>query len=122
MVYGRQGKRDEFEALMRRVIELDPNNANAYNSLGYTYADQNRNLDEAQDLLERALDLDPDNPYILDSVGWYLFRTGDNEAAIENLARFYRQLPTAAVHAHRGEAPRAGKRADEARAICSTSK
>src|SRR3546814_5219653 len=36
MLYERQGKMDEFEALMKRVIELDPNNANAYNSLGYT--------------------------------------------------------------------------------------
>src|SRR3546814_9451231 len=117
MVYGRQGKRDEFEALMRRVIELDPNNANAYNSLGYTYADQNRNLDEAQDLLERALDLDPDNPYILDSVGWYLFRTGDNEAAIEYLERSSRQLPTADVAAPLGEVLCAGKRAAEARRI-----
>src|SRR3546814_18194897 len=62
-------------------------NANAYNALGYTYADQNRLLDEAEDLLERALDLDPDNPYILDSVGWYLFRVGDYEAAIEYLER-----------------------------------
>src|SRR3546814_12725870 len=102
---------------MKRVIELDPNNANAYNSLGYTYADQNRNLDEAQDLLERALDLDPDNPYILDSVGWYLFRTGDNEAAIEYLERSYRQLPTADVAAHLGEVLGAGKRAAEARQI-----
>src|SRR3546814_12187439 len=78
-------------------------NANAYNALGYTYADQNRLLDEAEDLLERALDLDPDNPYILDSVGWYLFRVGDYEAAIEYLERSYRQLPSAVVAAHLGE-------------------
>ena len=117
MLYERQGKMDEFEALMRRVIELDPNNANAYNSLGYTYADQNRKLDEAQDLLERALELDPDNPYILDSVGWYLFRTGDNEAAIEYLERSYQQLPTADVAAHLGEVLWASKRGDEAKRI-----
>ncbi|MGB3290070.1 MAG: tetratricopeptide repeat protein [Burkholderiaceae bacterium] len=119
MMYERQGKIDEFEALMRRVIELDPNNANAYNSLGYTYADQNRRLDEAQDLLERALELDPDNPFILDSVGWYLFRIGDNEAAIEYLERSYRQLPTADVAAHLGEVLWVSKRGKEARRIWS---
>src|SRR5690606_15155951 len=43
MLCERQGKMDLFEGLMRRVIELDPDTANAYNSLGYTYADQNRN-------------------------------------------------------------------------------
>jgi tetratricopeptide (TPR) repeat protein len=114
MLYERQGKMAEFEALMRRVIDIDPNNANAYNSLGYTYADQNRRLDEAEDLLERALELDPDNPYILDSVGWYLFRTGDNEAAIEYLQRSFQQLPTADVAAHLGEVLWVSKRNDEA--------
>ena len=103
MLQERQGNIEGFEALMREVIELDPDNANAYNALGYTYADQNRQLDEAQDLLERALDLEPNNPYILDSVGWYFFRTGDNEAAIEYLERSYRQLPSADVAAHLGE-------------------
>jgi len=102
---------------MKRVIELDPNNANAYNSLGYTYADQNRQLDEAQDLLERALDLDPDNPFILDSVGWYLYRSGDYEAALEYLQRSYDQLPTADVAAHLGEVLWVSKRNDEARRI-----
>jgi tetratricopeptide (TPR) repeat protein len=114
MLYERQGRMDEFEKLMKRVIELDPDNANAYNSLGYTYADQNRNLDEAQDLLERALDLDPDSPYILDSVGWYLYRTKDYEAAIEYLERSYRMMPTAEVAAHLGEVLWAVDRREEA--------
>ena len=114
MLYERQGKMPEFEALMRRVIDLDPNNANAYNSLGYTYADQNRRLDEAEDLLERALELDPNNPYILDSVGWYLFRTGDYEAGIEYLQRSFEQLPTADVAAHLGEVLWINKRNEDA--------
>lgn len=103
MLYERQGKQQEFETLMREVIALSPDNANAYNSLGYTYADQNRNLDEAQDLLEHALDLEPSNPYILDSVGWYFYRTGDLQAALEYLQRSYTQLPEADVAAHLGE-------------------
>ncbi len=114
MLYERQGKYDEFEALLRRVIELDPGNANAYNSLGYTYADRNVRLDEAQQLLERALELDPANAYILDSVGWYLYRTGDYEAALEYLQRSYEQLPTADVAAHVGEVLWTMGRKDEA--------
>jgi len=117
MLYERQGKMVEFEALMRRVIELDPDNANAYNSLGYTYAEQNRELDQAQDLLERALELDPDNPYILDSVGWYLYRRGDHQAAIEYLERSYAQLPSAEVAAHLGEVLWVTGKVDEARRI-----
>ncbi len=117
MLMERQGNMEGFEALMKKVIEIDPNNANAYNALGYTYADQNRLLDEAENLLERALELDPGNPYILDSVGWYLFRIGDIEAAIEYLERSYRQLPSADVAAHLGEALWVSQRVDDARAI-----
>ena len=103
MLYERQSRYDEFERLMKQVIDLQPTDANAYNALGYTYADQNRKLNEAQDLLEQALELDPNNPYILDSVGWYLYRIGDNQGALEYLRRSYEQLPEAEVAAHLGE-------------------
>jgi tetratricopeptide (TPR) repeat protein len=101
------------------VIELDPDNANAYNSLGYTLVEQNRRLPEARDLLERALDLEPDNPYVLDSVGWYLFRTKDYQGALEYLRRSYDQLQAADVAAHLGEALWMLKRHEEARTIWS---
>ena len=103
MLYERQGNFKEFERLMREVMVLRPDDANAYNSLGYTFVDQNTRLDEAQRLLEKALQLEPDNPYILDSVGWYLFRTGDYESAIQYLERSYQRLPAADVAAHLGE-------------------
>ena len=117
MLLHQQGKTAEFEALMRRVIEIDPDNANAYNSLGYTYVEQNRNLDEARGLLERALEIDPDNAYILDSVGWYLFRIQDYQGALEYLRRSYDQLPAADVAAHLGETLWALGRQEEARRI-----
>ncbi|CAM5179474.1 Tetratricopeptide (TPR) repeat protein OS=Castellaniella defragrans OX=75697 GN=HNR28_001822 PE=4 SV=1 [Castellaniella defragrans] len=119
MLLHQQGKLTEFEALMRRVIELDPDNANAYNSLGYTLVEQNRRLSEARDLLERALDLEPDNPYVLDSVGWYLFRTKDYQGALEYLRRSYDQLNEADVAAHLGEALWMLKRHTEARDVWS---
>ncbi len=117
MLYERQGKFDEFEKLMQRVIDIDPKNANAYNSLGYTFVDQNIRLDEAQNLLDRALELEPDNPFILDSVGWYLYRTGDNRAALDYLQRSYDQLLSADVAAHLGEVLWKLKRHDEAKKI-----
>lgn len=117
MLYERQGKFDEFEKLMQRVIDIDPKNANAYNSLGYTFVDQNVRLDEAQNLLDRALELEPDNPFILDSVGWYLYRTGDNRAALDYLQRSYDQLLSADVAAHLGEVLWKLKRRDEAKKI-----
>ena len=117
MLLHQQGKMAEFEALMRRVIELDPDNANAYNSLGYTLVEQDGDLDEARGLLERAMELDPDNAYILDSVGWYLFRTHDYQGALEYLRRSYDQMPAADVAAHLGETLWVLDRRDEARRI-----
>jgi len=117
MLYERQGRYDDFERLMRRIIELAPHNANAYNSLGYTFADRNVNLDEAEELLEQALELEPDNPYILDSVGWYLYRTGDYMGAEEYLRRSWHQLPSAEVAAHLGEVLWMMQRHDEAREV-----
>lgn len=103
MIYASQGRYDELERLLRQVIELQPLNANAYNALGYTFVDLNKNLEEAQGLLEQALDLEPTNPYILDSVGWYLYRIGDYQAALEYLLRAYEQMPDPEVAAHLGE-------------------
>ena len=121
MMYERQGRFDDFERLMSEIIELDPDNANALNSLGYTFADQNTRLDEARDLLGRALQLEPENPYILDSVGWYYYRDGDLQAARQYLEHSYRLLPAPDVAAHlievlwkQGEQERARRLAREA--------
>ena len=117
MLYERQGRYDDFERLMRRIIELAPDNANAYNSLGYTFVDRNVKLDEAEELLEVALELEPDNPYILDSVGWYLYRTGDYSGAVEYLRRSWQQLPSGEVAAHLGEVLWVMQRKEEARDV-----
>lgn len=114
MLYASQGRNEELVPLLRQVIALQPHNANAYNSLGYTFVDQEINLDEAQGLLEQALELEPNNPYILDSVGWYLYKVGDYQAALEYLMRSYEQLPDAEVAAHLGEVLWAKGRQEEA--------
>ncbi len=117
MLYERQGRFDDFEALMSRVIELDPDNANAYNSLGYTYADRSENLDEAGELLARAIELEPNSPYILDSLGWYYYRIGDYGSALRYLQRAYQLMPSAEVAAHLGEVLWVSKRQTQAREI-----
>ena len=117
MLYSTQGRYEELETLLRQVIDLQPHNANAYNALGYTFVDQNENLDEAQGLLEQALELEPNNPYILDSVGWYFYRIGDYQAALEYLVRAYELLPDAEVAAHLGEVLWAKGRQNEARDV-----
>lgn len=67
---------DSYVANLRRVIEIDPDEADALNALGYYYADVNENLSEAEALLQRAYQLNPESYYILDSLGWLYFQQG----------------------------------------------
>lgn len=91
---------DICETSLRKIIELAPQNQQAYNALGYTFAEHNVRLDEAYKLIETALKLSPDDPFIIDSMGWVQFRLGKLKEAEELLRRAYaiRQDPEIAVH------------------------
>ena len=94
---------EEHERDMRRLIEIDPDNAHAYNALGYTLADKTERLGEALELIEKALSLLPGDPFILDSLGWVHFRRGDLDLALEYLQLAMNQRPDAEIAAHLGE-------------------
>ena len=94
---------EEHERDMRRLIEIDPDNAHAYNALGYTLADKTDRLGEALELIEKALSLLPGDPFILDSLGWVHFRRGDLDLALEYLQLAMDQRPDAEIAAHLGE-------------------
>jgi tetratricopeptide (TPR) repeat protein len=87
----------ESLAVMRKVIEIDPNNSSALNFIGYTLADQGQELEEAEKLIRRALLLNPGNGAITDSLGWVLYRKGDYKQALEYLIRADRVSPGEAV-------------------------
>lgn len=87
MLAERSGQMTIFEQSMRDVIKRDPNYAQAYNALGFTYADRNTHLKESRTLLEKALSLSPNDPFILDSMGWLCYREKNYPAALEYLNR-----------------------------------
>ena len=80
-----------LETRLRRLIEMQPEMPQAYNALGYSYADRGIQLPEARRLIERALELAPDDVFILDSMGWVLYRQGDLVGALTHLERAYSQ-------------------------------
>jgi tetratricopeptide (TPR) repeat protein len=96
-------KLDVLEADLRRVIMLRPDDAQAYNALGYTLADRTDRLAEAMTLLDKALSLAPEDPFILDSMGWAQFRSGALVRAQEYLERAYKLRPDPEIAAHLGE-------------------
>jgi len=94
---------DEMEGLLRRLIVLKPNNQNAYNALGYSFADRKVKLDEARTLIQKALTLTPGDPFITDSLGWVEFRLGNTTKAISLLEGAYKNRPDPEIGAHLGE-------------------
>jgi Flp pilus assembly protein TadD len=94
---------DVLEANLRKLMEVRPDHAHAYNALGYSFADRNTRLPEARKLIERALELSPDDAFIIDSLGWVLYRQGDLKGAAEQLRRAYSGRPDAEIGAHLGE-------------------
>lgn len=111
----RVGRIEQMERNLRRLIELKPDHAHAYNALGYSMVDRNVRLDEAQALIEKAVQLSPQDPYILDSKGWLLFRRGDTAGALEILRRALALRADPEIAAHLGEVLWTAGQRDEAR-------
>jgi tetratricopeptide (TPR) repeat protein len=108
---------DEMEGLLRRVIVLKPDQASAYNALGYSLADRGARLPEARELIARALSLAVDDPFITDSLGWVEFKLGRTDEALRLLRAAFKTRPDTEIAAHLGEVLWAAGKRDEAKAI-----
>ena len=94
---------DEMESLLRQLLVARPQDPQAFNALGYSFADRNIRLDEARTLIEQAVTLAPQDPYIQDSLGWVAFRQGKATEALQILRAAYKAKPDAEIAAHLGE-------------------
>ncbi len=87
IAYERMGEWPKAEADFRQALDLNPDQPQVLNYLGYSLVEMNAKLDEATDMIERAVAARPDSGYIVDSLGWVLFRTGKFEDAVVHLER-----------------------------------
>jgi tetratricopeptide (TPR) repeat protein len=110
-------KLDDMERLLRKVIELKPDNPQAHNALGYSLADRRQRLPEARRLVSRALELLPGDPFVTDSMGWVEFRMGNRDEALRLLRTAYTARPDTEIAAHLGEVLWALGQHDEARRV-----
>ena len=122
MVAEKMDRLDEMERLLRRVIELKPDSAQAHNALGYSLADRSQRLPEARVLIRRALELSPGDPFITDSLGWVEYRLGELAEATRLLRQAYAARPDVEIGAHLGEVLWAAGQVEEARRIWAESK
>jgi predicted Zn-dependent protease len=116
MAAEKTGHYDVMEAQLRKLIQTQPDNPQAYNALGYSLADRNQRLPEADKLVEKASSLAPNDAFIMDSVGWVKFRMGDTSDAIKLLRKAYELQPNAEIGAHLGEVLWKSGQQDQARA------
>jgi tetratricopeptide (TPR) repeat protein len=117
MMAEKDNRLPDMERLLRRVIELKPDNAHAHNALGYSLADRRQRLPEARALIQRALELAPGDPFITDSLGWVEYRMGNAEEALRLLRQAYAARPDTEIGAHLGEVLWSLGQRDEARRI-----
>ncbi len=94
---------DVMERHLRHLIRIKPDDAHAYNALGYSLVDRGLRLEEAGTLIEKALALSPEDPFIMDSKGWLLFRRGDRQGALDILRKAHERRPDPEIAAHLGE-------------------
>lgn len=107
-------KYDVLEKQLRRIIANRPDHAQAYNALGYSFADRNINLKEARYLIERALQINPNDHYVIDSLGWVLYRLGLYDESLHYLKLAHQTQADPEISAHLGEVLWAKGEKDEA--------
>ena len=100
LVAERLDKLDVLESDLKRILEENPDDANALNALGYTLADRTDRLVEAEQYLQKAINLQPNEPVILDSYGWLQFRLGNSEQALVYLQRAYSEVKEGEIASH----------------------
>lgn len=111
------GDRPKAMAIMEDVLKNDPANFQAMNYIGFTLADQDKDLNRALELLQKANELSPDQAYIVDSLAWALFKLGRNAEALKEIRRAINLggSADAAIWEHYGDIARKQGKRDEAR-------
>ncbi|TDK37485.1 tetratricopeptide repeat protein [Rhizobium deserti] len=105
IAYERLKQWDKAEPSFRKALELNPNQAQVLNYLGYSLVDMNINLDEGLDMIKKAVDAKPDDGYIVDSLGWAYFRLGKFEESVTELERAVQlRAGDATINDHLGDA------------------
>ena len=104
------------EADLLHALELQPNEPQILNYLGYSWVEQGTNLPRATQMIERAVLLRPSDGYMVDSLGWAFYRGGQYDRAVEMLQRAVTLVPgDATINDHLGDALWRAGRQEEAR-------
>ena len=106
IAYHSIGDVEQAETYLRNAIAGSPDEVpDAYNALGYLYAEEGIKLDEALVLVRRALKTRPTSGAYLDSLGLIYFKQGNIDEAIATLEKALQYMPqTPEILLHLGDA------------------
>jgi tetratricopeptide (TPR) repeat protein len=88
-----------------KSLELNADQPQVLNYLGYSWVDQGVNLDKGLEMIKKAVELRPNDGYIVDSLGWAYYRLGRYEDAVKELERAIELRPEdPVINDHLGDA------------------
>jgi tetratricopeptide (TPR) repeat protein len=103
VLYGTERLSEQALEYMLRALEINPDNPQALNYVGYTWVERGENLDQAERMILKALSQRPNDGYITDSLGWVyymkarpLVNGGRHADALEYLEQARQKLTLAA--------------------------
>ncbi len=105
IAYERAKEWPRAEADFLKALELNPDQPQVLNYLGYSWIDQDMHLVRALEMIETAVAAQPQDGYIIDSLGWAFYKLDRMEEAVETLERAVMLLPNdPEINDHLGDA------------------
>ena len=110
------GHKDTAVALFEKALQLDPENPIYLNYVGYTWLEENKNVQEALKLIEKAVSYSPNDGNLLDSLGRAYFLLHDYDKVLTLLEQAVSlESGNAVINSHLGDVYWKLKRYREAR-------
>lgn len=112
IAYERAKEWPKAEADFLKALKLNPDQPAVLNYLGYSWIDQDMNLEPALEMIEKAVEAQPQDGYIVDSLGWAFYKLGRIDEAVTTLEQAVLLRPNdAEINDHLGDAYwRAGRK------------
>lgn len=102
----------QAEADFLKALELNPDQPQVLNYLGYSWVDMDMHLERGLEMIEKAVEAQPQDGYIVDSLGWAFYKLGRIDDAVATLERAVLLMPNdPEINDHLGDAYwRAGRK------------